>query len=53
MEMFDLKPSREIGVLKEAVKEAILEGDIQNEYQAAYDFVIKRAEKLGLKKIEK
>jgi tRNA nucleotidyltransferase (CCA-adding enzyme) len=53
MEMFDLKPSREIGILKEAVKEAILEGDIPNEYQAAYDFVIKRAAKLGLKKVEK
>jgi tRNA nucleotidyltransferase (CCA-adding enzyme) len=51
MEIFDLKPSREIGILKEAVKEAILEGEIPNEYQAAYDFVIKRAEKLGLKKV--
>jgi tRNA nucleotidyltransferase (CCA-adding enzyme) len=51
MELFNLKPSREIGVLKEAVKEAILEGEIPNEYQAAYDFVIKRAEKLGLKKV--
>ncbi|MFN8325810.1 MAG: HD domain-containing protein [Flavobacteriaceae bacterium] len=51
MELFGLKPSREIGVLKEAVKEAILEGEIQNEYQAAYDFVLKRAEKLGLKKV--
>ncbi|WP_300566393.1 HD domain-containing protein [Flavobacterium sp.] len=50
MEIFNLKPSREIGVLKEAVKEAILEGEIPNEYQAAYDFVLKRAEKLGLKK---
>ncbi len=50
MELFNLKPSREIGVLKEAVKEAILEGEIPNEYQAAYDFVLKRAEKLGLKK---
>ena len=49
MTIFDLKPSREIGVLKEAVKEAILEGEIPNEYQAAYDFVLKRAEKLGLK----
>lgn len=53
MEMFNLKPSREIGVLKEAVKEAILEGEIPNEYQAAYDFVLKRAEKLGLKKVAK
>ena len=52
MELFNLKPSREIGVLKEAVKEAILEGEILNEYQAAYDFVIKRAEKLGLKKVK-
>lgn len=51
MEIFDLKPSREIGILKEAVKEAILEGEILNEYQAAYDFVLKRGEKLGLKKV--
>jgi tRNA nucleotidyltransferase/poly(A) polymerase len=50
MALFNLKPSREIGILKEAVKEAILEGEIPNEYQAAYDFVLKRAEKLGLKK---
>ncbi|WGK93901.1 MULTISPECIES: CCA tRNA nucleotidyltransferase [Flavobacterium] len=50
MTIFNLKPSREIGVLKEAVKEAILEGEIPNEYQAAYDFVLKRAEKLGLQK---
>jgi len=53
MEIFNLKPSRQIGVLKEAVKEAILEGEIPNEYQAAYDFVLKRAEKLGLKKVPK
>ncbi|MFM9989334.1 CCA tRNA nucleotidyltransferase [Flavobacterium sp.] len=51
MEIFDIKPGREIGVLKEAVKEAILEGEIPNEYQAAYEFVLKRAEKLGLKKV--
>lgn len=51
MAIFNLQPSREIGVLKEAVKEAILEGEIQNEYQAAYDFVVKRGAKLGLTKI--
>jgi putative nucleotidyltransferase with HDIG domain len=53
MEIFNLKPSREIGVLKEAVKEAILEGEIPNEYQAAYDFVLAKAQKMGLKKVAK
>ena len=51
MELFNLQPSREIGMLKEAVKEAILEGEIPNEYQAAYDFVVTKAEKMGLKKV--
>jgi putative nucleotidyltransferase with HDIG domain len=49
MTIFNLKPSREIGVLKEAVKEAILEGEILNEYEAARAFVLKLAEKMGLK----
>ena len=49
MEKFNLKPSKEIGMLKEAIKEAILEGEIPNEYQAAYDFMLKRAAKIGLK----
>jgi len=53
MEIFNLKPSREIGQLKDAVKEAILEGEIPNEYQSAYDFVLKKGEKLGLKKTDK
>ncbi len=50
MVIFDLKPSREIGILKEAIKEAILEGEIPNEYKAAYDFVLVKAKKIGLKK---
>lgn len=49
MKIFNLQPSREIGILKEAVKEAIMEGEIPNEYQAAYDFVLKKGKKLGLK----
>jgi len=51
MTLFNLKPSREIGVLKEAVKEAILEGEILNDYEAAYQFILKKAEKMGLHKI--
>lgn len=50
MVLFDLKPSKEIGILKEAVKEAILEGLIPNEYHAAYHFIVEKGEKLGLKK---
>ncbi|UOX33675.1 CCA tRNA nucleotidyltransferase [Flavobacterium sediminilitoris] len=51
MELFGLKPCREIGTLKEAVKEAILEGEIPNEYEAALAFILKRAEKMGLQKV--
>jgi tRNA nucleotidyltransferase (CCA-adding enzyme) len=51
MAIFNLKPSREIGIIKEAVKEAILEGEIPNEYDAAYHFVLKKGAKLGLTKV--
>lgn len=51
MAIFDLKPCREIGILKESVKEAILEGEIPNEYDAAHAFVLKRGIKLGLTKV--
>ncbi len=50
MELFNLKPGREIGTLKEAVKEAILEGHIANEYEAALEFVTQKAANIGLKK---
>lgn len=49
MKTFNLKPSREIGRIKEAIKEAILEGDIPNNYEAAYQLMLKEGEKLGLK----
>ncbi|WP_407323984.1 HD domain-containing protein [Tenacibaculum maritimum] len=49
MKTFNLKPCREIGQIKEAIKEAILEGEILNEYEASYQFMLKKGKSLGLK----
>jgi putative nucleotidyltransferase with HDIG domain len=49
MQTFNLKPSKEIGIIKDAIKEAILEGEIPNEYEAAYDFMLKKGKKMNLK----
>jgi poly(A) polymerase len=48
MQTFDLKPSREIGLIKESIREAILEGIIPNEYGPAYAFMVEEGRKLGL-----
>ena len=49
MRIFDLAPCKEIGVLKNTVKDAILDGIIPNEKQAALDLLYSEAKKLGLK----
>lgn len=48
MEIFNLQPSRVVGILKESIKDAILEGIIANNYNEAYHFMIDKAEKIGL-----
>lgn len=49
MKTFGLLPCREVGIIKGAITEAILEGEIPNEYEAAFQFMIREGEKLGLK----
>ena len=52
MQAFGIKPSREIGTIKEAIKEAILEGHIPNEHGAAYELMLKEGKRLGLEKVD-
>ncbi len=48
---FNLKPGREIGILKEAIKNAILDGEIANDFDEAYQFMLKKGKKMGLETI--
>ncbi len=48
MHTFNIKPGKEIGILKEAIKEAILEGEIGNSQKEALDFMIEKGKEIGL-----
>lgn len=50
MQTFQLGPSKEVGVIKTAVREAILDGLIKNNYDAAFEYMLQQAAQLGLKK---
>ncbi len=52
MKTFGVGPCREVGVIKNAIKEAILEGIIQNNYEQAYGLMMEKGRELGLKKVE-
>jgi len=49
--VFNIKPSREIGIIKNAIKDAILEGEISNEFNAAYHYMLEKGKELGLNQV--
>ncbi|WP_430809427.1 MULTISPECIES: CCA tRNA nucleotidyltransferase [unclassified Carboxylicivirga] len=52
METFGLTPCKEIGDLKAAIKEAILEGEIGNNYEEAFALMLQKGEDMGLKQVK-
>jgi len=50
MQTFDIQPSKEVGLIKNAIREAILDGIIANNYQEAFEFMITFAKKIQLEK---
>ncbi|MCB9279506.1 MAG: HD domain-containing protein [Lewinellaceae bacterium] len=49
MEVFHIAPSREVGIIKNAIREAILEGEIENNHESAFQYMLEEGRKLGLK----
>ena len=48
MDHFSIGPGREVGIIKTAIREAILEGEIRNEYEEAFEFMLRKGVELGL-----
>ncbi|WP_240627866.1 CCA tRNA nucleotidyltransferase [Terrimonas sp.] len=52
MDIFGITPCKKVGDIKNAIKDAILDGEIENNYEAAYDFMLKKAKALELEPVK-
>ncbi|KLT66440.1 CCA tRNA nucleotidyltransferase [Pedobacter sp. BMA] len=53
METFGLQAGKEVGLIKNAIREAILEGEIKNDYEEAFNFMLNQAKQMGLNPVNK
>jgi hypothetical protein len=53
METFGIHPSRNVGIIKNALREAILDGEVKNTFEEGYRFVLEKGKELGLEVVNK
>ena len=51
MKTFNIPAGREVGIIKNAIREAILDGIIKNDFDEAHHFMLEKAKEIGLKKL--